>query len=79
MSDLINIIDGHMHVASMRFTPIEFMEGVVDNMVEQSYLVGAPLERHKVLDRLIASYQDHQADTQIREMHSRKIKNYTKR
>lgn len=70
----MEIIDGHSHIASTRYTPPEFFEGIADNMVEQARLSPVSLSRSKFLDRIIAMYQDHDASAQIREMDKLGIK-----
>lgn len=64
----MKIIDGHAHIASTRFIPMEFIEGVADNLVEQMVLSPAPLTRSKLIDHIIAGYQDHDGSLQVREM-----------
>ncbi len=64
----MKIIDGHTHVASTRYTPPEFFEGMADNLMEQACLLPTKLSRSKVMDRILAGYQDHDASAQIREM-----------
>jgi len=64
----MKIIDGHTHIASTRYTPQEFFDGIADNMAEQSRISPVTLSKSKILDRILASYQDHDASAQIREM-----------
>lgn len=62
------IVDGHSHVASLRYVPLAFFEGVVDNMVEQMRSAPVQLPRAKLLERLLEGYQDSDATAQLREM-----------
>jgi hypothetical protein len=62
------ILDGHSHVASTRYMPPAFIEGVVDNVVEQMRAAPLQLPRAKILERMLEGYQDHDASTQLREM-----------
>ncbi|QYF92629.1 amidohydrolase family protein [Massilia sp. PAMC28688] len=64
----MRLIDGHTHVASTHFIPTEFMDGIVDNMMEQMHLSPVPVARERAMARLLAGYQDHDADIQVREM-----------
>ena len=62
------IIDGHVHIASARYVPIAFLEGVADNLAEQARTVGATLRRARILDKLLETYQSHAGDSLIAEM-----------
>lgn len=64
----MRIVDGHSHVASSRFVPQSFLEGVVDNMVEQMRNAPVQLPRSRLLDSLLEGYQDFDASAQLREM-----------
>ncbi|HXZ00670.1 MAG TPA: amidohydrolase family protein [Stellaceae bacterium] len=64
----MEIIDGHTHIASTRFIPPDFVEGVVDNMMEQMRLTSVEVPRSRILDRLLAYYQDHEGRNQLLEM-----------
>lgn len=64
----MRIIDGHTHVASTNFVPMEFMEGVADNMLAQMAVTSVRMERAVLLDRLLAAYQDHDASNQVLQM-----------
>lgn len=62
------VVDGHSHVASTRYLPQAFIEGVVDNMMEQMHASPVSMPRAKVMDRMLQGYQDHDASAQLREM-----------
>ncbi|GLU34929.1 amidohydrolase family protein [Trinickia caryophylli] len=64
----MTIIDAHTHVASTRYMPRPFLEGIADNMLEQLRPSGAAFRRSAVLDRLLAGYQDHDAAGQLAAM-----------
>lgn len=62
------LFDGHSHVASTRYIPQAFLEGVADNLAEQMRCAPVQLSRTRLLERLLQGYQDHDAGTQLREM-----------
>lgn len=64
------IIDGHCHVASTRFTPRAFFEGVAQNMAAPLALHGlAPTGKvSTILDMLLRQHQDHEADDLIQDL-----------
>lgn len=62
------IIDAHTHVASTRYMPRPFLEGIVDNMLEQLRPFGSAFSRNTVLDRVLSGYQDHDASIQLAAM-----------
>lgn len=64
----MEIIDGHTHIASTRFVPLEFIEGIADNMVEQMRLTSVEVPRSRILERLLAFHQDHEGRNQLLEM-----------
>jgi predicted TIM-barrel fold metal-dependent hydrolase len=64
----MTIIDAHSHVASTRYMPRPFLEGVVDNMLEELRPLGAAFGRNAVLDRVLSGYQDHDASAQLASM-----------
>lgn len=64
----MKIIDAHTHIASTRFVPQSFMEGVADNIAAQMCLAPVPVPRSRILERLLAENQDHDGNLQIREM-----------
>jgi predicted TIM-barrel fold metal-dependent hydrolase len=64
----MNIIDAHTHIASLRYIPEAFIEGIVDNMMEEARGSGLTIRRAEMLDRVLSQYQDEQALTQLRVM-----------
>jgi len=64
----MEIIDAHSHVASTRYMPRPFLEGIVDNMMEQLRPFGASFVRSSVMDRVLSGYQDHDASVQLAAM-----------
>lgn len=65
----MRIVDGHAHVASMRFIPTEFVTGVARNIAAQA--VNSPSKRlsvEQIQSVLIAQHQDHYADELVRDM-----------
>lgn len=62
------IIDGHTHIASTKYMPRSFLEGVVDNIMAESSLSPIALPRRKILDHMISFYQDHDGRAQLEEM-----------
>lgn len=61
-------IDGHTHVASDRYVPRAFFEGIAANMVEGMRTMGVVPSRQSVLDRILRQNQDHEGDLLIQEM-----------
>jgi predicted TIM-barrel fold metal-dependent hydrolase len=61
----MKVIDAHTHVASTRYMPQAFLEGIVDNMLEQLRPYGGSFTRNGLLDRVLSSYQDHDAAAQL--------------
>jgi hypothetical protein len=66
--NLTQVIDGHSHIASARYIPQRFLEGVAENIAAQSVLTGVPLSAVQVLDRMLAGYQDHDGAAQLAQM-----------
>ncbi|HEY6923649.1 MAG TPA: amidohydrolase family protein [Steroidobacteraceae bacterium] len=64
----MKIIDAHTHVASLRYIPGAFVEGIVDNMMEQMRQSSVTVRRSVILDRMQAEYQDDDASVQLRTM-----------
>lgn len=64
----MEIIDAHTHVASTRYMPRPFLEGIVDNMLEQLRPFGSAFSRNSVMDRVLSGYQDHDASVQLAAM-----------
>lgn len=56
------IIDGHTHVASTAFLPVDFMAGITNNMMEKMSAYGVKASKSRLLDLLLKQNQDHQAD-----------------
>lgn len=64
----MKIIDGHTHIASMHFTPMAFLEGIADNIAAQMVLSPVSLSRSKLIDRMLADYQDDDGSFHVKEM-----------
>jgi predicted TIM-barrel fold metal-dependent hydrolase len=62
------IIDAHTHVASTRFTPRDFYEGVARNMAASAAAMGIKPSVNKILDLLLTQNQDHEADVLVATM-----------
>jgi uncharacterized protein len=65
----MRIVDGHVHVASMKFIPLEFVAGVARNIAAQSLIAAKPgpsVEQIQAV--LVAQNQDHNADQLVRDM-----------
>jgi uncharacterized protein len=62
------LIDGHVHVASMRFTPVQFVAGVARNILAAAASANNRLTESQVMRLLIAEHQDHHADELVRQM-----------
>jgi predicted TIM-barrel fold metal-dependent hydrolase len=62
------IIDGHAHVASTRYVPRQFIQGVAANMAAQSVVGGPRLTAAQIQKLLEAQNRDHHADELVREM-----------
>lgn len=57
------IADAHCHIASTRFIPQSFVEGVVNNSV-----LWSPVQRRRMTERYLAKLCDHQCDELVAEM-----------
>jgi predicted TIM-barrel fold metal-dependent hydrolase len=65
----MRIIDGHAHVASMKFIPAEFVTGVAMNIAAQPPKgQSRPLTVAQIRALLLAQNQDHVADQLVRDM-----------
>jgi len=62
------IVDGHAHVASTLFTPIDFFKGVALNMLAAIKPFGVKQDYKRILDILIQQNQDHDADKLVHAM-----------
>jgi len=62
------LIDGHSHIASTRFTPLSFLEGVADNIEVKLRASGFPVSRSRILDQFQRELCDHQGDAQVAAM-----------
>jgi hypothetical protein len=69
-----DIIDAHCHVASSDFTPLAFIEGVVDNSLATLSAQGLEVERQKLLDLYLARMNDPHCDQLVAEMAEANIK-----
>lgn len=64
----LTIIDGHSHIASTRFTPPSFLEGVAENIEVKLRASGFPVSRTRIVDQFQRELCDHQGDAQIAAM-----------
>ncbi|WP_434609340.1 amidohydrolase family protein [Pseudomonas sp. D2-30] len=62
------LVDGHSHVASTRFTPLSFLEGVADNIEVKLQASGFPVPRSRIIDQFQRDLCDHQGDAQVAAM-----------
>jgi predicted TIM-barrel fold metal-dependent hydrolase len=69
-----DIIDAHCHVASSDYTPLAFIEGVVDNSLATLSAQGLQVERQKLLDLYLARMNDPHCDQLVAEMAEANIK-----
>jgi predicted TIM-barrel fold metal-dependent hydrolase len=65
-----HIVDGHCHVASTRFIPLAFYEGLCRNVAARLAATGVRKSLSDLLDMYVRLSQDHQADTLVSEMDS---------
>jgi len=71
MSDSVyneEIIDAHCHIASSRFIPPAFFEGIASNVVVKMAAAGAKKSIGSLLDAYVSQNQDHHGDDLIKEM-----------
>lgn len=66
--DQLDIVDGHVHVASDRFIPRQFMTDVAANVEAVMTAHGHELRSGRALDILVEQNQDHDADRLVSEM-----------
>lgn len=62
------MIDAHCHVASTKFIPRQFFEGVAANMAASLPLYGVGDKSARVLELLLEQHQDHEADELVAAM-----------
>ena len=65
-----NIVDGHCHIASTRFIPRAFYEGLCRNVAARLAATGVKKSLSDLLDMYVKLSQDHEGDTLIQEMDS---------
>ena len=64
------LIDAHVHVASTRFVPLRFIEGIARNMASELEARGIQPSVSRIVDTLLAQHEDHLADHLVAEMDS---------
>ncbi|HJV64055.1 MAG TPA: hypothetical protein VJ743_24110, partial [Albitalea sp.] len=65
-----HIVDAHCHVASTRFIPRAFYEGLCRNVAARLAATGVKKSLADLLDMYVKLSQDHEADTLVAEMDS---------
>ena len=65
-----HIVDAHCHVASTRFIPPAFYEGLCRNVMARLAATGVKKSMSELMDMYTRMSQDHEADTLVAEMDS---------
>jgi predicted TIM-barrel fold metal-dependent hydrolase len=65
-----HVIDAHCHIASTRFIPLAFFEGLCRNVKVRLAATGVKKSLTELLDMYVKLSQDHQGDTLVTEMDS---------
>lgn len=64
----IEIIDGHINLASTKFVPRRFVETTASNMHSRVATAGKALPKEKLTAMMLAQYMDHSGETLLKEM-----------
>lgn len=67
------IIDAHCHVASTKFIPREFLQGVAGAMHRRLISYGQKITKDQIFEMLVKQNQDHLADELVAEMDAAQI------
>jgi uncharacterized protein len=62
------IVDGHCHVASIRYLPMSFVRGAAENAILALHAQGARISRTRMIEMYLAKLQDPHCDELIAEM-----------
>jgi predicted TIM-barrel fold metal-dependent hydrolase len=68
MSNAVEIVDIHTHIASDRYIPRSFIDGVVDNAVATFEASGIAIPRARLVSQYLRSLEDHLCDALVAEM-----------
>lgn len=62
------VVDAHCHVASTRYIPQGFFDGVAANVAAKLEASGVKRTPHALIDSFLKHHQDHEADGLVRDM-----------
>jgi uncharacterized protein len=67
-SKLGRVVDAHAHIASHRYTPQAFIDGVIDNLMVALEAQPVRIKRSRLQDQYMRTLQDHECDELVKQM-----------